>query len=137
MTVPSPLHWPLAGLFLLGSMGTAAELLLLEHTEDAWQLVPLGLLALGWVLLGVLTLRPSAVTVRLFQALMLAFVAGGLIGLGLHFDSNVEFERELQPDAAGWALTWEALKGATPALAPGGMMLLGGIGWLVASTRRR
>jgi hypothetical protein len=137
MAAPGSLHTPLAGLFLLGSIGTAAELVLLEHTEDAWQIVPLGLLSVGWVLLGVLVARPSLVTARMFQTLMIAFVSSGLVGVGLHYNSNVEFERELQPDAAGWFLTWEALKGATPALAPGAMMLLGGIGWLVASTTRR
>lgn len=129
------LHRPLAIVFLLGSIGTAAELLLLEHTEDVWQNAPLALIAAACVLLAALATRPSGLSRRIFQALMIAFVFSGLIGVGLHFDSNLEFERELQPDAAGPGLVWEALKGATPALAPGTMMLLGAIG-LVATMRR-
>ena len=49
----------LAALFLFGSVGTAAELLLLEHTEDAWQKAPLVLIAIGCVVLAVLAVRPS------------------------------------------------------------------------------
>jgi hypothetical protein len=52
--------------------------------------------------------------------------------VGLHYQGNVEFERELAPDASGLPLVWEALKGATPALAPGTMMLLGAVGLTAA-----
>jgi hypothetical protein len=118
----------LAALFLFGSVGTAAELLLLEHTEDAWQKAPLVLIAIGCVVLAVLAVRPSAAGLRTFQLAMVAYIASGVFGLGLHYQGNVEFELELQPGAAGLRLFWEALKGATPVLAPGTMALLGAIG---------
>lgn len=118
----------LAALFLFGSVGTAAELWLLEHTEDAWQKAPLVLIAVASVVLAVVVVRPSAAAVRLFQIAMAAFIASGVAGLALHYQGNVEFELELQPDASGFHLFWESMKGATPVLAPGTMALLGAIG---------
>lgn len=118
----------LTALFLFGCVGTAAELLLLEHTEDAWQKAPLVLIAIACVVLAVLTVRPSTTGVRAFQFAMVAFIASGVVGLGLHYQGNVEFELELQPDASGFRLFWEAMKGATPVLAPGTMALLGALG---------
>ena len=53
----------LAALFLFGSVGTAAELWLLEHTEDAWQKAPLVLIAVASVVLAVVVVRPSAAAV--------------------------------------------------------------------------
>ena len=118
----------LSALFLFGSVGTAAELLLLEHTEDVWQKAPLVVIAVACVVLAALTIRPSTAGVRLFQLVMVAFIASGVAGLGLHFQGNVEFELELQPGASGFHLFWESMKGATPVLAPGTMALLGAIG---------
>ena len=118
----------LAALFLFGSIGTAAELVLLEHTEDAWQKAPLVLIAIACVVLALLSIRPSAAGVRTFQLAMVAFIASGMFGLGLHYQGNVEFELELQPDASGFRLFWEAMKGATPVLAPGTKALLGALG---------
>ena len=118
----------LAALFLFGSVGTAAELVLLEHYEDAWQYAPLLLIGLGCAVLAVLAVRPSAIGLRLFQLTMLAFIASGIAGIVLHYQGNVEFELELQPGASGFHLFWESMKGATPVLAPGTMALLGAIG---------
>ncbi|MBM3772508.1 MAG: hypothetical protein FJW27_14720 [Acidimicrobiia bacterium] len=118
----------LAALFLFGSVGTAIDLALLEHVDGAWQQVPLALIGIACVSLVVLAIRPSAMCRRLFQITMVAFVASGLAGIALHYQGNVEFELELQPDLSGFSLVWEALKGATPALAPGVMILLGALG---------
>jgi hypothetical protein len=122
----------LAAMFVLGSLGTAAELLLLEHTEEPVQWVPLlaiaaALLALTWHYAA-----PSRASVRAFQVVMLLFAAGGALGVALHFRGNAEFERELHPDAAFADLFRGAMMGATPALAPGTMVLLGSIGLLFA-----
>ena len=118
----------LAATFVFGALGTGAELVLLEHTEDAWQQSPLVLIGIGCAMLAMLAIRGSRAGVRIFQLTMIAFIASGLIGIGLHYQGNVEFELELQPDASGFGLFWEAMKGATPALAPGTMMLLGVLG---------
>jgi hypothetical protein len=125
----------LRAIFLVGSVGTAAELLLLEHTEGASQLIPLILLFAGCLAALLLTVRPGTGSLRLFQATMLAFIIGGAVGVFLHYAGNMEFELELQPDASRADLAWESMKGATPVLAPGTMALLGAIG--LASSQRR
>ena len=120
-------RWIVA-VFVLGVLGTGAELLLLGHTEDYRQLVPLGLFALSLVLLG-LTLSPNPRWLRWFRALMVLFIASGLIGVYLHLSANAEFELEMYPSMTGLDLLWESLRGATPALAPGTMAYLGLLGW--------
>lgn len=122
------LHRVLTAIFVFGSVGTAAELALLEHVEGAWQIAPLGLIGVACTLLAALAIRPCAIGVRLFQLTMIAFMASGVAGIVLHYQGNVEFELELQPDLSGLPLVWEALRGATPALAPGTMVLLGALG---------
>src|SRR3712207_6293959 len=81
-------------LVLLGVLGLVVELLLLGHTESATQFIPFVVLALG---LGVTIwqmARPSRRSLRALQAVMLVFIAVGLLGIVLHFRGNFEFERE-------------------------------------------
>lgn len=116
---------------VLGTSGTLAELLLLEHFEDWKQYLPLILLGIAllaelWYVAG----RHRA-SVRAVQATMwLCIVAGG-VGVILHYRGNMEFEREMVPTIAGFALFREAMMGATPALAPGQLVQLGllGLAW--------
>ncbi len=112
----------------LGVVGTLAELLLLEHTEDFWQLVPVGLLGLCLAVMTARVAKPTRATLRAFQAVMLLCVVSGLVGLYLHYQGNAEFELEMYPSLTGLDLLWESLKGATPTLAPGTMTQLGLIG---------
>lgn len=122
----------LRGLILLvlcfGMIGTLAELILLEHTEDTWQWIPLILLCAGLLTALPLAVRSRRLTVRCFQIVMVLFIAAGLAGLYLHYSGNVEFELEMYPTMEGFELIWQALSGATPALAPGAMALFGMIG---------
>ena len=118
----------LVAVVLVGVLGLAAELVLLEHVESVWQWVPLAALALGFVAGAALLARPAPGTVRAFQGAMALFVAAGVAGLYLHYRGNVEFEREMDPGLRGLALVWSALRGATPALAPGSLAHLGLIG---------
>ena len=127
-----PIRRLLLGLVLLGTAGLAAELVLLEHTESTWQRVPLVALALGFACALAVWLRPSARTLRPFQALMALFVAAGALGVYLHFRGNVEWELESDASLRGLALFWTALHGATPALAPGAMAQLGLLGLTLA-----
>jgi hypothetical protein len=122
----------LAATFLAGAIGTGAELLLLEHTEDVWQQLPLWLLAAGCLLFVLAWLRPHPATLRVLGVVMLLFLVSGVVGVWLHYEGNVEFEREIDPAAAGLTLMWDALGGATPALAPGTMALLGAVGFAYA-----
>lgn len=118
----------LLALVFLGAGGLALELLLLEHFESAWQCTPLALLGAVLAAAGVLVRRPSARAVRIFQLLTVLCVAGGLLGLYLHYRGNVEFELEREPLRRGVALFWEAIRGATPALAPAALSQLGLLG---------
>jgi len=126
----------LRGIFLAGSVGTTLELLLLEHVGDAWQLLPVVLLLAGVVLLIPAALGHAAWPLHAFRLTMLLCIGSGLVGVLLHYTGNAEFEREIQPDAAGISLFWEAIAGATPVLAPGTMALLGAVGWLGAGQAR-
>lgn len=122
----------LLALVLLGTLGFLAELFLLEHTESFSQLIPFGVLGGGLFSVIAVALRPTRRTVRIFQAMMVLFVASGVIGLYLHYSGNAAFEREMDPSAAGVGLVWQSLRGATPALAPGGLVHLGLIGLMYA-----
>ena len=119
-------------ILLFGAVGLLAELYLLGHYEDRKQWIPLALLAVGTLLGGWLAARPSAVAVRAFRIVVAAFLPAGLLGVYFHFQSNVEFERELHPTSNGLELVAESLGGAMPTLAPGAMILLGMLGILVA-----
>jgi hypothetical protein len=122
----------LFAILLLGVVGTCAELLLLAHTEGFWQQVPVYLLLGSLVVLGWHAVRRGTASMRVLQALMVLFVASGFVGLGQHFSGNMEFELEMHPTAEGFGLMWEALRGATPTLAPGTMIQLGLLGLLYA-----
>ena len=117
----------LAGLWL-GTVGTAVELLLLEHYEEWRQMIPLGLLAAGLLALFWHAVHRSATPLRVLQVVMLMFVIAGATGLVLHYRGNAEFELEMYPSKAGWELFRESMMGATPALAPGTMIQLALIG---------
>ncbi|HEX2090816.1 MAG TPA: hypothetical protein VHG28_00385 [Longimicrobiaceae bacterium] len=118
----------LLALLLLGIVGLAAELVLLEHTESVWQWVPLAALAVGFAGAVQVLVRPTRRALRFFQAVMVAFVAVGVLGLYLHLRGNLEFERENDPAVRGLDLLWRAMHGATPALAPGALAQLGLLG---------
>ena len=118
----------LLGLVLFGTVGLLLELLLLEHYESTWQWIPLVLLITGLVAGAVLGARPSRRAVLVFRWIMAGFVAASLAGLVLHYRGNAEFELEMDSSTSGLALVWSALRGATPALAPGALTQLGILG---------
>lgn len=129
MTSPPTLRrWVLAILWF-GLLGSGIELLLLEHYEGSWQLVPLILLALAGLVLLWHRARHDSASVRALQGTMLMFVAAGVAGVGLHFRGAAEFQREVNPSLGGWELTKKAIRvKAPPVFAPGLMMQLGLIG---------
>lgn len=124
--------WPirrfLLWIVLAGIVGLGVELVLLEHFEDPLQWVPLVLLALGLIAATTLAIRATRATVRAFQAVSALFILAGAVGLWLHFDGNMEFEREDEPSAATSVLVRRAIFGATPLLAPGALAQLGLVG---------
>ena len=119
----------LGGVLLLGMSGTFVELLLLQHDEDAIQLVPLVLLGGGIAAVAWHAWARSAGSGTAVRGLMVLFIAAGLAGVYFHFTANVEFQRETDPALRGSALVRQALEAKVPpALAPGIMLQLGLIG---------
>lgn len=113
---------------LVGTAGTAGELMLLEHTETAWQWSPVLALVAGFIVCLVVMLSESTAAAVAFRLMMATFLLSGTVGLYLHYKGNVEFELEMYPTRGGLELFWESLKGATPTMAPGAMILLGLVG---------
>lgn len=125
----------LTGLFLVGCAGALSELLLTGHYEGWEQWIPLALLSLG-LALGVLWFRTGKEAARRgLLALGWALSGGGIVGSILHLKGNREFELEMYPDLSGLDLVVESITGATPALAPGALILLGLLAVLVTHKR--
>ena len=127
-----PLRWLLLWIMLVGTVGLLLELVLTGHFEDALQWIPLVALGMGLVVVVALLARPTRGAVRLLRALSVAFVLAGALGVWLHFDGNLEWEREDDPSARTATLARRALTGAVPLLAPGALAQLGLIGLVVA-----
>ena len=119
-------------LVFIGIVGLEIELALLRHAESFSQWIPHIVLLIGLVATVLVYLRPAHGTLRVFQALMWAFVAIGLLGVFFHLKGNVEFALERDPSLSGAKLIWKVLRGATPALAPGALSQLGLLGLLYA-----
>jgi hypothetical protein len=119
-------------LVLVGLMGLEVELALLRHAESLTQWIPHVTLMMGLLITVAVYVRPGPATLRAFQLVMLIFVVVGALGVYLHFQGNVEFALERDPSLSGTRLIWKALRGATPALAPGALAQLGLLGLLFA-----
>ena len=120
----------LLAVYFLGIFGTGIELVLLGHYAELPQLIPGGMILLAFAFLATWILTRARVVLLVFQVLMFLFVASGALGIYLHYQSNVEFELEMNPSATGLELIWESLTGAMPVLAPGTMVQLGLVGLL-------
>ena len=118
----------LLALVLIGNVGLEIELALLRHAESFSQWIPHVALLIGLFSIIAVYVRPSAATLRAFQVVMSLFLVIGALGIVLHFRGNVEFARERYPTLGGTMLIWKALRGATPALAPGALAQLGLLG---------
>ena len=111
-------------------LGVAAELILLEHYEELRQWVPLGLLAVGLPTTALAMAKPGRPALLALRAVMAAFVLAGAVGVYFHYSGNVEFELEMDRTLGGTELALEAIRGATPTLAPTAMAHLGLLGLL-------
>jgi hypothetical protein len=120
----------LLAVIFIGIAGLELELALLKHAESLTQWIPHVTLLIGLVATGVVYFRPTVMTLKLFRAFMVAFMAAGALGVYLHYLGNVEFAAERDPSLGGFGLIWKALRGATPALAPGALAQLGLLGLL-------
>ena len=117
-------------LVVIGVVGLEVELVLLRHADSLSQWIPHIALIVGLLATAAVYIRPVSATLRIFQGVMLIFLIVGAIGVFLHLKGNVEFALERDPALAGTKLIWKALRGATPALAPGALAQLGLLGLL-------
>jgi uncharacterized membrane protein len=118
----------LLGALALGVLGTIGELILLRHIDKPTEWIPITLLVVAVPILAWHARTPGSSSVRALQFLMAGFIVAGVVGVGLHYDGNVDFERELRPDEHGFTFLRKTVAGATPVLAPGSMVLLGLVG---------
>lgn len=115
----------------LAMLGTALDLVLLAHYEEIWQWLPLALIAAALPATAWLWRAGTAPAIAGFRIAMVLLVAAGFAGLVLHYTGNREFQQEMDPALAGWALfTAVVTAKAPPALAPASMIQLGVIGLL-------
>ena len=116
-------------LLFVGLFGMGAELLLLQHTRSAWELIPLVLMGLALLILTWHVIVQHRASVRGIQAIMGLFLIAGVAGIALHYQSSMEFKLETNPALSGWPLFWAVMTAKTPpALAPGTMIQLGLLG---------
>jgi hypothetical protein len=120
----------LLALILIGTVGLQVELALLRHAESATQWIPHIALLIGLIGTAAVYFRPAPATLKAFQAIMAGFLVVGALGIYFHLRGNVEFALERDPSLTGAGLIWKALRGATPALAPGALAQLGLLGLL-------
>lgn len=98
---------------------TIVELLFEEHTEEALQLIPFALCIAGLVVvIGAMVTRGRRMRIAVY-VVATTLALGAILGMYLHISGNVEFEREISPNATTGHVLWEALHGASPLLAPG------------------
>ena len=127
----------LLAILVIGLIGTEIELFLLKHTDGFWQIVPLGLVGAGIVVVAWCAFTDNSASLRVLDVVMIAFIVSGAAGVLLHFKGNIEWERERAPGISGSPLVRQALMGATPTLAPGTMLQLGLVGLIYSYVRRR
>lgn len=112
--------------------GTVVELVAVEHHADRLQLIPFALCGLGLLALAAVWRRPARGTVLALRGVMAAAAAGSLVGVYFHVMGNLEFARELRPDAGLQGLAWETFTGGSPIGASG--ILLVGAALAIAAT---
>jgi len=120
----------LLALVLIGVVGLEVELALLRHAESFTQWIPHVALMIGLLSTVAVYFRPGRPTLKVFQVVMLGFLVVGALGVFYHLKGNVEFALERDPSLTGVGLLWKALRGASPALAPGALAQLGLLGLL-------
>ncbi|HEX2619849.1 MAG TPA: hypothetical protein VHL11_06875, partial [Phototrophicaceae bacterium] len=94
------------------------------HVKETLQLIPFGLCFLGFLAVTAVLLRPQRLTILVLRITMVGVAAGSLLGMYLHLKTNLDFELEIRPNAAIGDVLMEALKGASPLLAPGILALV-------------
>jgi len=115
-------------ILLIVLAGTEAELFLLKHVEDNWQLVPVVIIPLTALVLIWHALSKGSTALRALQTLMAISLLAGGIGVIQHYRANLIDASESDPSLSGKALYIKATAGSIPALAPGTMVQIALLG---------
>ncbi len=119
----------LLALLTFGIVATTTDLMLLDHHEDLRQYAPLVLNGLALAAIVWHVASGTAASVRALQVLMLFFLVAAVLGVTFHYQGNLEFQLEINPEQPAWDLFTKVIRAkAPPALAPGVMAQLGFLG---------
>ena len=99
--------------------GALFELVLSEHTETLVQWIPFILSGLGIAAILAALISPQRLTLIALRLVMVLVVLGSLLGVYEHLVNNIGLELEIRPNVMVVSVFMEALKGASPLLAPG------------------
>lgn len=113
---------------LFGIVGLEIELAFLRHADSFAKWIPHICLLVGLVITIAVYLSPKRPVLRTFQGIMVIYLLVGALGVYFHLRGNIEFAIERDPSLSGLKLFWKAIRGATPALAPGALAQLGLLG---------
>jgi hypothetical protein len=112
-------------------VGIATELVLLEHYEDGWMIIPLGMIALCLGALVLHRVADSAATVRLVRGTMALLAVSGAVGVVLHYQGSLAFQIDMDPTLSSLQLFWKVMHmKAPPTMAPGVLVQVGLLGLL-------
>ena len=123
----------LLGLAALGTLGTALELVLLRHWDNALELIPFAALGVLGVAIVMMARRPGARSVAIARALALSVLIVSAAGVFIHIRSNYEAAPLDFRYTASWPTTPEPIRwllaatdtvGPSPTLAPAAIAFL-------------
>ncbi len=115
----------------IGVVGTLLELTLIKHYASKDQVIPYVLLGLSAFGLIAVMVRPTALALRVFQAVMIVTILGSGIGMFEHLKANAHNagatqDKEAIPTTPSAILA--GINGFAPLLAPGVLAQVGLLG---------
>jgi hypothetical protein len=129
-TLLSRLRQGVLALAFLATLMVPLELLLIEHYEEPFMLIPFVLSGLALLAMSMVLIWPNKNVLRFFQVVMVLLIIGSLLGVFFHLSGNLEVVEEVHSDLRGLPMIWEVLSSAAPALAPGLLAQVGLMGLL-------
>ena len=133
----------LRALLVLGIVGLGGELALIGHSGGLNQSLPLIALGLAAFALALDIFSRSRLGTGALRVAMVGLIAIGGLGVWFHHQRNFEeYRRDMGPEPSAWEVFVASMQSHwPPALAPGALALLGGIGLVstcgVAALRRQ
>lgn len=109
----------LYSLSILVFVASIVELLAAKHDQELTQFIPFAISGIGIVTVVMVWHSPSWWMTRWTQGFMLVSLGASLLGMYFHISGNMEFVRELHPDASLWTAFQRGFTGRNPILAPG------------------